>query len=125
VRPLFTACREKNIATAIITRNCPEALHTVFPDLDDFCACVLTRDHVPLVKPDPDHLFRALIRLGKKPSETLMVGDHPMDILVGKRAGSLSAGVAGGGSSARRLAEEQPDFLADNAGQLMKTLGIL
>lgn len=125
VRPMFAACLEKNIATGIITRNCPEAVRTIFPDVDEFCSCLLTRDHVPLVKPDPDHLFRALGLLRKTPAETLMVGDHPMDIETGRRAGALTAAVHSGESSLARLAAHAPDYLAKDAGALMRLLGIL
>ncbi len=125
VRPLFAACAERGVATGIITRNCPEAVRMVFPDVYELCSCVLTRDDVPLVKPDPDHLVRALVRLGKKPGETLMIGDHPMDIEVGKRAGTLTAGVGSGEADMERLESHGPDYLAEDAGRLMRLLGIL
>ncbi len=125
VRPLIEALRENGLGFAVITRNCPEAVRTVFPDVDDHCSCLLTRDDVPRVKPDPDHLLRAVGSLGLPPESVLTVGDHPMDILVGKRAGTRTAGVASGGIPAETLAECAPDFLAADAGELARLLGIL
>lgn len=125
VRPMFAACGERNITTGIITRNCPEAVRRVFPDVDELCPCLLTRDDVPRVKPDPDHLVRALERLKKSPAETLMVGDHPMDIVVGKRAGTLTAAVSSGEADSGRLAAHQPDYMTEDVGKLIRLLGIV
>ncbi len=125
VRPLIAAMRERNLGFAIFTRNCPEAVRTVFPDVDAHCPCLLTRDDVPRVKPDPDHLLRAVAHLGLPPDAVLAVGDHPMDVLVGKLAGTRTAAVASGEKSADVLRECDPDFLCADAGELARLLGIL
>ena len=122
-RPLLAALKEAGSARAVVTRNCPEAVLTVFPDLPAYFDALLTRDDVPRVKPDPDHLLRALHMLGVLPENALMVGDHPMDIRAGKAAGTATAGVGSGATSTARLAEEHPDHLADNAGKLFRLLG--
>ena len=123
-RPMLTALRKAGSVSAVVTRNCPEAVLTVFPDLPDYCAALLTRDDVPKVKPHPDHLLRALGILGIPPVQALMVGDHPMDIAAGKAAGTASAGVTGGAADHARLALEHPDHLADDAGALLRGLGL-
>ncbi len=125
VRPMLAAFRERSILCAVITRNCAAAVRTVFPDLDEHCSCLLTRDDVLHVKPHPEHLVRALAALRSSPEEALMVGDHPMDVQVGKRAGTRTAGLASGGTSLERLAQEGADYLAVDGGELMRMLGIL
>lgn len=125
VRPMLETLRRADIATAIITRNCRAAVVTVFPDLGEYMQCVLTREDVDRVKPDPEHLRAALDKIGCPAGQSLMVGDHSMDILVGKRAGTLTAGVGSGSSSLEKLAEGEPDFLAADAGELMRQLGVL
>lgn len=122
-RPLLAALKEAGSARAVVTRNCPEAVLTVFPDLPEYFDALLTRDDVPKVKPDPDHLLRALDMLGVPPKNALMVGDHPMDIRAGKAAGTATAGVGSGATLSARLAEEHPDHLADDAGELFRLLG--
>lgn len=122
-RPLLAALKEAGSARAVVTRNCPEAVLTVFPDLPEYFDALLTRDDVPRVKPDPDHLLRALDMLGVSPENALMVGDHPMDIRAGKAAGTATAGVGSGATPAARLAEEHPDHLAADAGELFRLLG--
>ena len=125
VRPMVAACRELGLAIGIITRNCPQAVRTVFPDAHVLFPCLLTRDDVPLIKPDPDHLLRALALLGATPQETLMVGDHSMDIETGRRAGARTAAVASGEHSSERLQACEPDYFAPDGETLLRQLGIL
>lgn len=122
VRPILSALRRSGILSAVVTRNFPAAVYTVFPDAGDFFACVLTRDDVPRIKPDPDHLFRALDIIECPPEAALMVGDHPMDVAVGKAAGTLTAGVASGETPLEALLEAEPDFAARDVGELMHML---
>ena len=125
VRPVLAALRGRNIASAVITRNILPAIRMVFPDVAEHCVCVLTRDDVENVKPHPDHLRKALEIVGCEPCNALMVGDHPMDIQVGKSVGALTAGVAGGHIPLERLAMENPTWLADDVGQLMQRIGLM
>lgn len=124
VRPMLAALRQRGIGSAVITRNILPAVRMVFPDVAEHCVCVLTRDDVSNVKPHPDHLRKALEIMACEPGNALMVGDHPMDIQVGKNAGTLTAGVAGGHVSLERLAMEDPTWLADDVGQLMRRIGL-
>jgi phosphoglycolate phosphatase len=85
--------REGGMSIAIVTRNCRPAVERVlarFPLAHDL---VLTRDDVVRVKPDPAHLLEAVHQLGGRPERALMVGDHPMDVLAGQRAGMRTAAI--------------------------------
>jgi phosphoglycolate phosphatase len=108
-----------------VTRNCPEAIFAVFPDIDDYCSCVLTRDHVKNVKPDPEHLGPALERADCSGAQALMVGDHPMDIEAGKRAGTHTAAVLTGETGFAELLAAKPDVIAPDAAALMRGLGLM
>ena len=125
VRPVLAALRERNIPCAIITRNILKAMRLVFPDVEEHFACILTRDDVDNVKPHPEHLRKALEIIGCPPERALMVGDHPMDIEVGKKVGTLTAGVGCGHVSLEVLARENPTWLADDVGQLMRNIGLM
>lgn len=124
VRPMLARLETLGLGMAVITRNCFEAVSTVFPDVAQHCR-LLTRDDVANVKPDPEHLEKALAILDCKPENALMIGDHPMDIEVGKRAGTKTAGVATGGHSREQLAAHSPDFVANGGEELMRMLNIL
>ena len=117
-RGVLADLRATCVRTAIITRNCEEAVRIVFPDIDAFCDCLLARDHVPRVKPDPGHILSALDRLAVAPSEALMVGDHPLDVQTGKRVGTLTAGVASGSGSWDDLARSGADWVSSDCESL-------
>jgi phosphoglycolate phosphatase len=121
-RLLLKKLNAQGIHTAIITRNCSAAVQNVFPDMEDFCECFLARDHVVRVKPDPEHLQRALAHFGVAPGNSLMVGDHPLDVQTGKRAGTLTAGVASGSASWDDLTRSGADWVASDCEALFRML---
>jgi phosphoglycolate phosphatase len=121
-RSVLVELRERNIKVAIITRNCEEAVRMVFPDLDQYCAGLLARDHVSRVKPDPDHLLQALDKMATSPETALMVGDHPLDVQTGKRAGTMTAGVWSGNASEDDLMRAGADLTAPDCRELIRTL---
>ncbi len=121
-RVLLKKLHVQGVHTAIITRNCAAAVQAVFPDLENFCGCFLARDHVANVKPDPEHLQMALAHFGAAPGNSLMVGDHPLDVQTGKRAGTLTAGVASGSGSWDDLARSGADWLASDCEELLQLL---
>jgi phosphoglycolate phosphatase len=123
-RTLLRKLQAQRVHTAIITRNCAAAVEAVFPDMDDFCGCFLARDHVVKVKPDPEHLQKALARFGAAPGNSLMVGDHPLDVQTGKRAGTLTAGVASGSGTWDDLAGSGADWLASDCEELLDLLAL-
>lgn len=125
VRPMLDMLHARGVACAVVTRNCAAAVYRVFPDLDACCACVLTRDDVERVKPHPEHIGKALVCLGCLPGESVMVGDHPMDIEAGRRAGTVTAAVLTGDCGREELAGAAPDYLAETAGELMRDLGLV
>ena len=85
--------RSKGIKVGIVTRNCRPAVLKSSEMAGFEYDLLLTRDDVKKVKPDPQHLLDALNILGSKADNSIMVGDHPMDILAGKRAGMKTAAV--------------------------------
>lgn len=121
-RPLLADLKRDNIRTAIITRNCEQAVRIVFPELDDYCDGFLSREHVPRVKPDPDHLLRALQQISANSASALMVGDHPIDIQTGQSAGVMTAGVCSGNSTREDLARSGAEYTALDCGELLRAL---
>lgn len=112
----------RGLGLAVITRNCAKAVFAVHPRLGALVRAVLTRDHVARVKPDPAHLLDALKVLGTAPRRALMVGDHPMDILTGKRAGTLTAGVLSGSGREADLRAAGADLVAADIAGLLDLL---
>lgn len=95
----LAALRARGYRLGIVTRNCAAAVASVLqgPAGGDLAHDVLlARDHVSRVKPDPTHLEAALAALGVSPPAALMVGDHPLDVAAGRRAGMRTVGVLSG-----------------------------
>jgi phosphoglycolate phosphatase len=121
-RPTFDLLHKRGVATGIITRNISAAVRVVFPDIDTIAQTFIPREIARHVKPNPDHLFQALESLGADPANSLMVGDHPMDVETAHRAGTLSAGVTSGSSKSADFTDLAPDFMAPNVGALIALL---
>lgn len=121
-RTLLRELAHCGIKVAIITRNCGEAVRCVFPDMSAYCSTLLTRDDVPRVKPHPDHLLQALHRLDSTPESCLMVGDHPLDLETGRRAGTLTAGVSTGRVTEEDLLRSGAHMTARNCWELLQAL---
>lgn len=121
-RPLLDSLARQGLRTGIITRNCSDALYTVFPDARDHAHVVLTRDDVPRTKPDPAHIRAALDTLNADPARTLMVGDHTLDIETGRRADIDAAGVLTGNCTRQALQAAGALHIAPDAATLFADL---
>jgi len=118
IREMFALLRRRGIKTGILTRNCLEAVTAIFPDIGDYSDAVVTRDDTERVKPHPDHIRTVLRILDVEPSSCAMVGDHPMDIRVGKVVGALTVGVLTGYSAASDLQEAGADLILERASDI-------
>ena len=122
VPELLRRLRERGIKVAIVTRNCGAAVERILAENPLVYDALLTRDEVTAVKPDPGHLLAALRLLGVEPQRTLMVGDHPMDVQVGRAVGTRTAAVLTGAGSPERFSEVQPDLMLAQVGDLSEYL---
>jgi pyrophosphatase PpaX len=92
--------------------------------LDKFFEVVIALDHVEKVKPDPEPIFKALEALGSNPAEAVMVGDNYHDILAGKNAGTVTAGVAWSIKGRDYIAKYEPDYILEQLTDLLKILEV-
>jgi len=121
-REALEALRGRGIGVALITRNCRAAARIVLEGLDCYDA-LLTRDDVPNVKPDPDHVLRSLARVGGHPERAAMVGDHVFDLQAGRAAGvRLCVGVLTGNSTEASLREAGADAALASLAELPEWL---
>ena len=70
-------------------------------------------------KPDPEPVLNTLSALGFKASETLVVGDMNVDILMGKNAGAKTCGVTYGNGTKEELEEAGADYIIDSFDELI------
>jgi phosphoglycolate phosphatase len=114
-KPLLCELSRRSIGAGIVTRNCRAAVLSVFPDIDRYCRVFLPREDTAHVKPHPEHLLAALRVLSARPGQAAMVGDHPMDILLGRQAGAFTIGVLTGHSGREALHGAGADLIVDKA----------
>jgi pyrophosphatase PpaX len=76
-------------------------------------------DDVERPKPEPDGVLRAMADLGADPRKTLVIGDSPSDIIMGRAAGTRTAAAMWGGSSRERLLGASPDIALEAPGDLL------
>jgi phosphoglycolate phosphatase len=107
------------ISTGVITRNCAAAINIEFPDISSYCRIVICRDHVENVKPHPRHLNTALQFLGVPARNSLMIGDHPLDIKTGKAAGTFTAGVLTGHFQKKDFRQAGADIILARAADIL------
>ncbi len=106
----------------IISRNGRQAVEKVLARFPVPYDVILTRDDVPRIKPHPDHLLRAIEYLGLETSNAAMVGDHPVDMECGKKAGVITIGVLTSKSSRHDLEMAGADFVIPGVSYLLKLL---
>ncbi|TYS15240.1 pyrophosphatase PpaX [Rossellomorea vietnamensis] len=93
-------------------------------NLDQFFDAIITLDEVVNAKPDPEPVQKALLALGSTPEESIMVGDNHHDVLAGKNAGTLSAGVAWSAKGREYLDQYKPDFMLETMADLLDVVGL-
>ncbi len=86
---------------------------------DNVVSLVLGADNVTKAKPDPEPVLLTLRELGFGAGETLVVGDMPFDILMGRRAGAKTCGVTYGNASREELVDSGADYIIDGFSSLL------
>lgn len=113
--------KNRGFKLAIVTTKLSDvvAMGLKLTKLDQFFEVIVAMDHVKTPKPDPEPVLLALEKLGAKPEEAIMVGDNHHDILAGKNAGTMTAGVAWSLKGKQHLAEYKPDYIFDHMEELL------
>lgn len=114
--------KKKGIKIGIVTRNCKEAVEIGLGKNDFTYDLLLTRDDIRPVKPKPHSLERALKVLKSKPEETIMIGDHPIDIKAGKKVGVKTIAVLSGKKTKEDFKEFKPDLIILSVKELLNYL---
>ncbi len=93
--------------------------------VSELFACVVGGNDVTLAKPHPEPVERILHSLNMLPSETIVVGDAPYDILMGRNAGVKTCGVSYGNSTREALQEAGADHVLDHFADLLSIKGLM
>ena len=114
--------RNKGFKIGIITRNCEDAVRKVFPNVNDFCDVFVSRNSVKKVKPHPDHLTYVMESLKTSWEESVMVGDHIIDVQAGKRVGMKTIGVLTGRISKEEFEKAGADYVLEDVSEVSELL---
>lgn len=116
-RRVLIQLRKAGYKLGIVTRNCRDAVITMFPDMNEYIDCLHARDDVEHLKPDPRHLQSSLDALGADPAASIMVGDGALDMRAGRAMNMRCIGVLTGSNDAEALGAAGADeVLADYRG---------
>lgn len=119
---LLEALKYQGIKTGIITRNCRSVAEISLTKTKLSTDVLLTRDDVVNTKPHPDHIRHALALLDVRPYEAVMVGDHWMDVMGGRAAGTRTVGLLHPTRPADFFEREKPDVVIHSLAELVKLM---
>ena len=96
------------------------SLHEFLRDMkiDKYISYVLGADNVEHTKPHPEPVLKTLTALGIAANETLVVGDMPVDIMMGSRAGAITCGVTYGNACREQLEQVCADYIINDMAEL-------
>lgn len=86
--------------------------------IEGYVSMVVGADNVFKGKPDPEAVLVTLKATGIPATEAMVVGDMPVDIMMGKGAGTLTCGVAWGNSCEKDLRESGADYIIYRMSEL-------
>ena len=115
---------QQGIRMSIASSRSSASLREFLSDMSiaDYFCYIVGADEVNHPKPDPEPVLLTLRALHAKPEETLVVGDMPVDVLMGKGAGAYTCAVTYGNASRAQLEEAGADFIIDDMAELEQTI---
>lgn len=122
VREMLGALREMGMTMAIASSRSEVSLTEFCRDngISDYFSLMLGGDSVCNAKPDPEPVLTTLRRLGFECGETIVVGDMPVDIAMGKGAGCQTVGVTYGNATKGELIDAGADHVVDSAADIVR-----
>jgi HAD superfamily hydrolase (TIGR01509 family) len=91
-------------------------------DLQRHFDCILTRDDVSSMKPDPEGILKAINILELPKESVIYVGDSGIDVRAAKAAGIRMAAVTSGFYTEERLKQEGSDYVLRSVNDLFGIL---
>lgn len=124
VKETLAQLKEEGYVLTIASSRSSRSLKGFLCDMEiaGYITYILGADNVRLAKPDPEPVLRTLSDLGFKPEEALVVGDMPVDILMGRRAGALTCGVTYGNSTRSDLLAAGAGFVIDDFASILQLM---
>lgn len=121
VAPTLERLRDMGVVMSIASsRSSPSLLLFIRSmGIADHFSLVLGSDSVQNHKPHPEPVLKTLEKLLFKPSEAIVVGDMPVDIVMARNASVRSVGVSYGNATREELVASGADYVIDNFAELL------
>jgi phosphoglycolate phosphatase/pyrophosphatase PpaX len=125
VTELVEWCAQRGLALGIYTNKSQRTTEITLARLPfaRHFQSVVTASHVSEPKPHPEGILQSLEVLKTNPHETLYIGDWPVDVLAGRRAGVRTALALWGHMDLRHPdGHHPPDVTLESPGDLIRLL---
>lgn len=121
---LLRELKEKGLKLGIITTKYKEPVMEVLSHfgLSELFDVVVTGYEVIRHKPAPDIVLAAAKRLRTDPKRCVVVGDSPLDVQAGKRAGSFTIAVLSTAYSRKQLESAKPTIIIEKLEGILNIL---
>lgn len=120
VKETLNRLKERGYILSVASSRQSVSLRGFLHDMsvEDCISYILGADNVEKSKPDPEPVLKTLRELGIPAEESLVVGDMPVDIIMGLRAGAATCGVTYGNSSRDDLVEAGAGYIIEDISEL-------
>ena len=120
VRETLLQLQEQGIVMTVASSRSSRSLNEFLQEMGiaAYISYVLGADNVAKAKPDPEPVLQTLREMGFTADETLVVGDMPVDIEMGRRAAAHTCAVTWGNAGRDQLQQSGAEFLIDDIREL-------
>jgi phosphoglycolate phosphatase len=118
----LSALKEQGFTLTIASSRSRNSLSELTRDMGiaDYISYLIGADDVKEAKPKPEPVLNTLAAMHYAASESLVVGDMAVDILMGANAGAKTCGVTWGNGTKKELQEAGADFIIDSIEELIE-----
>ena len=120
----LSALKERGFTLTIASSRSHASLSELTKDMEisEYISYLIGADDVEKAKPEPEPVLKTLSAMHFESSETLVVGDMAVDILMGANAGAKTCGVTWGNGTRKELEEAGADYIIDSIEELIELM---
>jgi len=124
VKDVLKALRRKNYKIAILTNDGRKSTEIILNrfGLKEFFDCIVTRDDINTLKPDPLGIERILERIKVDKQNVIFIGDSIIDIQAAKNARIRGWGISGGYSTKDLLIKEGAEVVLNDLKDILQVV---
>ena len=118
----LSALKEQGFTLTIASSRSHASLSELTKDMGiaDNISYLIGADDVEKAKPNPEPVIKTLASMGADASQTLVVGDMNVDILMGLNAGAMTCGVTYGNGTRKELEDAGADYIINSIDELIE-----